>query len=100
VDFRFEGHHELRGLEQNPEAASRSAQLAREGKKVMQSLSERRYIAVVVAGTVQFYRGAQPPKVKQDEHENECRNRCATVTLQRRSLAIRRQVGRIELRVG
>jgi hypothetical protein len=54
VDFRFEGHHELRGLEQNPEAASRWGQLAREGKKGMQFLSERLYIAVVVAGTVQF----------------------------------------------
>jgi hypothetical protein len=67
----------------------------------MQFLSERRYIAVVVAGTVQSY-GAAPgnQKVKQDEHEDECRDRCATVTLQRRALAIRRQVGRIELRVG
>lgn len=54
VDFRFEGL-ELRGLEQNPETASRWAQLARAGKKVMQFLSERRYIAVVVDGKVQFY---------------------------------------------
>jgi hypothetical protein len=54
VDFRFEGQ-QLRGLEQNPETASRWAQLAREGKKVMQFLSERRYIAVVVDGKVQFY---------------------------------------------
>ena len=55
VDFQFEGH-ELRGLEQNPETASRWAQLARQGSKVMQFLSERRYIAVVVDGKVQFYR--------------------------------------------
>lgn len=54
VDFQFEGH-ELRGLEQNPETASRWARLAREGKKVMQFLRERRYIAVVVDGEVQFY---------------------------------------------
>jgi len=54
VDFRFEGQ-QLRGLEQNPETASRWAQLAREGKKVMQFLSEQRYIAVVVDGKVQFY---------------------------------------------
>src|SRR5690242_17110526 len=54
VDFQFEGH-ELRGLEQNPETASRWAQLARKGKKVMQFLQERRYIAVVVDGEVQFY---------------------------------------------
>jgi hypothetical protein len=54
VDFQFEGH-ELRGLEQNPEKASRWAQLARQGKKVMQFLQQRRYIAVVVDGKVQFY---------------------------------------------
>jgi hypothetical protein len=54
VDFQFNGH-QLRGLEQNPEAASRWAQLARQGKKVMQFLSGRRYVAVVVDGKVQFY---------------------------------------------
>jgi len=54
VDFRFAGQ-QLRGLEQNPETASRWAQLAREGQKVMQFLSEQRYIAVVVDGKVQFY---------------------------------------------
>jgi hypothetical protein len=54
VDFRFEGH-ELRGLEQNPETSSRWARLAREGKKVMQFLSGRRYVAVIVDGKVQFY---------------------------------------------
>lgn len=54
VDFQFEGH-QLRGLEQNPETASRWAQLAREGKKVMQFLQQGRYIAAVVDGKVQFY---------------------------------------------
>jgi hypothetical protein len=54
VDFKFEGH-ELRGLEQNPETASRWAQLARQGKKVMQFLQQRRYVAVVVDGKAQFY---------------------------------------------
>jgi hypothetical protein len=54
VDFEFEGQR-LRGLEQNPKTASRWAQLAREGKKVMQFLSDRRYIASVVDGKVQFY---------------------------------------------
>jgi hypothetical protein len=54
VDFRFKGH-ELRGLEQNPETASRWAQLAQQGKKVMQFLSGRRYIAAVADGKVQFY---------------------------------------------
>lgn len=37
VDFQFEGL-ELRGLEQNPATGSRWAQLARQGKKVMQFL--------------------------------------------------------------
>src|SRR5437660_10992983 len=54
VDFQFEGH-ELRGLEQNPETGSRWAQLARRGKKVMQFLRQRRYVAVVVDGEVQLY---------------------------------------------
>src|SRR3954470_948235 len=54
VDFQFEGH-ELRGLEQNPETASRWAQLARQGKRVMQFLKQRRYVAVVVDGKVQLY---------------------------------------------
>jgi hypothetical protein len=54
VEFQFEGY-ELRGLEQNPETASRWAQLARQGKKVMQFLQQRRYIAVVVDGKIQFY---------------------------------------------
>jgi|SRR5215469_9940375 len=54
VDFPFEGH-ELRGLEQNPKTASRWAQLALQGKKVMQFLEQRRYVAVVVDGRVHFY---------------------------------------------
>jgi hypothetical protein len=54
VDFRFEDQM-LRGLEQNPKTNSRWARLAREGKKVMQFLSDRRYIANVVDGKVQFY---------------------------------------------
>ena len=45
----------LRGLEQNPETGSRWAQLTRQGKKVMQFLQQRRYIALVVEGKVQFY---------------------------------------------
>lgn len=57
VDFRFEGN-QLRALEQNPATASRWAQLARSGKKVMQFLVEGRYIANVVDGKVTFY-GAQ-----------------------------------------
>ena len=54
VDFKFEGQM-LRGLEQNPKTQSRWAQLSREGKKVMQFLRDRQYIANVVDGKVQFY---------------------------------------------
>jgi len=56
VDFMFEGK-EIRGLEQNPQTKSRWAQLARSGKKVMQFLSEGRYLANVVDGKVNFYGG-------------------------------------------
>jgi len=56
VDFIFEGN-EIRGLEQNPQTKSRWAQLARSGKKVMQFLSEGRYVANVVDGKVTFYGG-------------------------------------------
>ena len=56
VDFVF-GGNEIRGLEQNPDTKSRWAQLARARKKVMQFLSEGRYVAVVVDGKVRFYGG-------------------------------------------
>jgi hypothetical protein len=54
VDFRFEVQT-LRGLEQNPNTNSRWAKLAREGTKVMQFLSDGRYIANVANGKLQFY---------------------------------------------
>ena len=54
VDFVFDGN-EIRGLEQNPETKSQWAQLARSGKKVMQFLSDGRYVANVVDGKVTFY---------------------------------------------
>ena len=54
VDFKFEGQ-EIRGLEQNPDTKSRWAGLAKQGKKVMQFLSEGRYIANVVDGKVHLY---------------------------------------------
>ena len=54
VDFEFDGL-ELRGLEQNPETKSRWAQLAREGKKVMQFLNAGRYVANVVDGKATIY---------------------------------------------
>jgi hypothetical protein len=56
VDFEFDGN-EIRGLEQNPETKSQWAQLARSGKKVMQFLSDGRYVANVVDGKVTFYGG-------------------------------------------
>jgi hypothetical protein len=56
VDFAFDGN-EIRGLEQNPETKSRWAQMARSGKKVMQFLSEGRYVANVVDGKVTLYGG-------------------------------------------
>jgi hypothetical protein len=54
VDFVFDGN-EIRGLEQNPQTKSRWAQMARTGKKVMQFLSEGRYVANVVDGKVTLY---------------------------------------------
>ncbi len=59
VDFVFDGN-EIRGLEQNPETKSNWAQMARTGKKVMQFLSEGRYVANVVDGKANLYgkRGA------------------------------------------
>lgn len=55
IDFRFQ-HRELRGLEQNPNTKSRWAKLAREGKKAMQFLENRKYIAVIVDGKVHLYK--------------------------------------------
>ena len=54
VDFVFDGN-EIRGLEQNPVTKSRWAQMARSGKKVMQFLSEGRYVANVVDGKITLY---------------------------------------------
>ena len=54
MDFVFDGN-EIRGLEQNPETKSRWAQMARSGKKVMQFLTEGRYVANVVDGKMALY---------------------------------------------
>jgi hypothetical protein len=54
VDFVFDGN-KIRGLEQNPETKSRWAKMARSGKKVMQFLSEERYVANVADGKVTLY---------------------------------------------
>jgi hypothetical protein len=56
VDFLLDGN-EIRGLEQNPQTKSRWAQMARSARKVMQFLSEGRYVANVVDGKVTFYGG-------------------------------------------
>jgi len=45
----------IEGIEQNPEKASRWAQLAREGKRVMQFRCRGRYIANVCEGTLLRY---------------------------------------------
>jgi hypothetical protein len=55
IDFRFEDR-ELRGLEQNPNTKSRWANLAREGKQVMQFLEQGKYVAVVVEEKVHIYK--------------------------------------------
>ena len=56
VDFVLDGN-EIRGLEQNPDTKSRWAQMARAGAKLMQFLSEGRYVANVVDGKVTLYGG-------------------------------------------
>jgi hypothetical protein len=58
VDFEFAGQ-QLRGLEQNPQTASRWALLARRGAKVMQFLSAGHYLAVVADGKITHYGGTR-----------------------------------------
>ena len=60
VDFTFDGE-DIRGLEQNPNTKSRWTQMARSGKKVLQFLSNVRYIANVEEGKVPFT--AAPPNL-------------------------------------
>jgi hypothetical protein len=64
VDFVFEGNA-IRALEQNPQTKSRWAQMARSGKKVMQFLSEGRYVANVVDGKVTLRRAVWNASVRQ-----------------------------------
>ena len=54
VDFAVAGQP-MRGLEQNPQTKSRWAQMARKGAKVMQFLSDGRYVAVVADEKVTHY---------------------------------------------
>ena len=65
VDFEFDGQT-LRGLEQNPNTKSRWAQLARQGRKVMQFLDAGRYVGVVVDGKVTLYGGKR--ENRQDDY--------------------------------
>jgi hypothetical protein len=50
----FEGKT-IVGIEQNPKTKSRWAMMARAGKKVMQFIQDRRYVAVVADGKVILY---------------------------------------------
>lgn len=54
VEFQFAGHR-LDGIEQNPQTGSRWAQLAREGKRIMQFSVNRRYVANVCEGKLLRY---------------------------------------------
>lgn len=70
VDFAFDGN-ELQGLEQNPDTKSRRGQMARAGKKVMQFLSEGRYLANVVDGKVNVRRTLYDPGRQLDRNRAE-----------------------------
>jgi hypothetical protein len=54
VRFRA-GDYEFDGIEQNPQTGSRWAQLAREGKRIMQFSHQRRYVANVCEGKLLRY---------------------------------------------
>jgi hypothetical protein len=54
VEFSF-ASHTIDGIEQNPQTGSRWAQLAREGKRIMQFSMGRRYFANVCEGKLLRY---------------------------------------------
>ncbi len=54
VEFEFAGHR-LTGIEQNPHTGSRWAELARQGKRIMQFSCAGRYIANVCEGKLLRY---------------------------------------------
>ena len=56
VDFRC-GDFEIAGIQQNPNTASRWAELARQGKRIMQFRCAGRYIANVCEGKLNRYSG-------------------------------------------
>jgi len=68
VDFIFDGN-EIRGLEQNPQTKSRWALMARSGKKLMQFLSDGRYVANVVDGKVTLYGGRRGKSGDTEDNE-------------------------------
>ena len=63
VDFTFEGRS-LRGIEQNPETASRWAQMARKGAKIMQftevleDQQRGKFFANIAEGKITWYHSA------------------------------------------
>jgi hypothetical protein len=54
VDFSYD-RYEITGIEQNPRTQSRWAQMARQGKRVMQFSLKGRYIGVVAEGHLTRY---------------------------------------------
>jgi hypothetical protein len=54
VDFDFAGQR-IRGLQQNPATASRWAEMARNGARVMQFLIAGRYIAAISDGKITHF---------------------------------------------
>jgi hypothetical protein len=73
VDFTFEGRS-LRGIEQNPDTASRWAQMARRGAKIMQftevepGQARGRFFANVADGKVTWYHSAAISKLQNSGH--------------------------------
>ncbi len=54
VEFEF-GSHAIAGIEQNPKTASRWAELARQGNRIMQFRCSGRYVANVCEGKLLRY---------------------------------------------
>jgi hypothetical protein len=70
IDFEFAGER-LRGLEQNPQTASRWAQMARKGAKVMQFLSAGQYVAAVADGKITHYGDSRKSRGTYDKKTHE-----------------------------
>jgi hypothetical protein len=69
VDFVCEGE-EIRGLEQNPASKSRWAEMARDGKKVMQFLFGGAYIANVADGVFMAYSGNKTDSDRKEDRDS------------------------------